>query len=236
MGLGIFTVIEGIDGSGKGTQTKLLAPYLKSKERPVFSRHYPTYESTELGSTILEMLQEETVLVHKPTYKQHTSDAIPLEIWCNQDHFLELGKHSLSPMVLQALFAVDRYQVDTENRRMLRAGHHLVFDRYYQSSVVYGQASGIDTKWLKSINSSLLQPDVAILLDTNPEVSNIRRPGRRDSFEKDFQLLEQVAFNYRQYWDLFCHSGKYHIVDANQSVDAVHHQIVKIWEEAIKRQ
>ncbi|MEE0063533.1 MAG: hypothetical protein UEY93_00445, partial [Acutalibacteraceae bacterium] len=40
---GKFIVVEGLDGSGKGTQTALLCAYLKSQGRNV----YPTAEPTE---------------------------------------------------------------------------------------------------------------------------------------------------------------------------------------------
>lgn len=40
---GKFIVVEGLDGSGKGTQMALLCDYLKSRGRSV----YPTAEPTE---------------------------------------------------------------------------------------------------------------------------------------------------------------------------------------------
>ena len=51
---GKFIVVEGLDGSGKGTQTALLCAYLKSQDRNV----YPTAEPTEsvTGGMIRDVL------------------------------------------------------------------------------------------------------------------------------------------------------------------------------------
>ena len=51
---GKFIVVEGLDGSGKGTQTALLCAYLKSQGRNV----YPTAEPTEsvTGGMIRDVL------------------------------------------------------------------------------------------------------------------------------------------------------------------------------------
>ena len=49
---GKFIVVEGLDGSGKGTQTALLCAYLKSQGRNV----YPTAEPTVTGGMIRDVL------------------------------------------------------------------------------------------------------------------------------------------------------------------------------------
>lgn len=197
---GIFTVIEGIDGSGKSTQVSLLERYLVTTGKSSLVRHYPQY-SSPLGQIILEMLKGDSVVL----------------------------KHPNNAMVLQALFAVDRYEIDQENRNLLKLGCNLIFDRYYQSSLVYGQATGLDGTWLRAINSSVLSPDLAILLDLNSTISYSRRPERRDDFEKNEELLENVSFLYRKTWDVYARQN-YHIISANQSQEAIHKQIVKLWE------
>jgi len=206
---GIFTVIEGIDGSGKGTQSVLLNKYIQSRGYTTLFRHYPTYGETAVGGVILEMLQNKAHLI--------TSSG---------------DLHPARSLVLQSLFAVDRYQLDPENRLAVKLGHHLVFDRYYHSSVVYGKCTGVDPSWLYSVNSQLLQPDLAILLDVSPDVSVMRRPGRRDQFEVDLELLENVAFNYRIEWDSHYNVQKnYHVINGKQDIEQIHAEITRLWEQ-----
>lgn len=52
----MFVVIEGVDGSGKGTQTKRLYAYLKSKGQDVGQFSFPRYADTIYGGLIGEYL------------------------------------------------------------------------------------------------------------------------------------------------------------------------------------
>ncbi len=53
---GKFIVIEGIDGSGKGTQTELLVERLKKEGRNVVVDDYPHYETSFWGKHVGRML------------------------------------------------------------------------------------------------------------------------------------------------------------------------------------
>jgi dTMP kinase len=50
-------VFEGLNGSGKATQTKLLVDYLKSKNNPVETIEFPIYDSV-IGKLIKDYLSE----------------------------------------------------------------------------------------------------------------------------------------------------------------------------------
>ena len=52
----MFIVIEGVDGSGKGTQTKRLAAYLSSTGKDVAQFSFPRYEHTVHGKLVGEYL------------------------------------------------------------------------------------------------------------------------------------------------------------------------------------
>jgi len=52
----MFIVIEGVDGSGKGTQTKRLFAYLSSQGKDVAQFSFPRYEHTVYGKLVGEYL------------------------------------------------------------------------------------------------------------------------------------------------------------------------------------
>ena len=60
----MFIVIEGVDGSGKGTQTKRLFAYLSSQGKDVAQFSFPRYEHTVYGKLVGEYLNGEYGNVH----------------------------------------------------------------------------------------------------------------------------------------------------------------------------
>ena len=59
MSNGIFIVIEGIDGSGKATQTELLKNRLEKSGRKILVGDFPRYYTSELGKLVGRFLTGE---------------------------------------------------------------------------------------------------------------------------------------------------------------------------------
>lgn len=136
--------------------------------------------------------------------------------------WLSTGKAKEEPLAFQAMMTTDRYSVASEIAH--RGGHIqtlVIIDRWWQSSYVYGVAQGLDSNLINWISSRLPKADLNLLLDLHAEVASARRPEKRDSYEKDFRLMQAVGWGYRELWYSKEKYGNWIKIDARQSPDAV---------------
>lgn len=93
-----------------------------------------------------------------------------------------------SPEALQLLFCADRaWHVETVIKPALKAGKIVICDRYVTSTLLYGEALGINAEWLASLNANFLKPDIE-LFTLPPLDICLQRMGKRevkDVFEKE---------------------------------------------------
>lgn len=106
------------------------------------------------------------------------------------------GERHYGADVMQLLYVANRYERKEEIATARDQGTMVVCDRYLASSVAYGEAQGLDARWLRNIQEYLPQPDVTILLDMPPEVSARRKQSDRDKYERDLALLGRVRRSY----------------------------------------
>ncbi len=126
---GRFIVLEGPDGSGTTTHSKLLAETLRARGEEVVLTAEPT--ESHIGKFIREQLQSKTIE---------------------------------SPSALQLLFCADRaLHIEKVIKPALAAGKTVISDRYVISTLVYGEALGLDPDWLLHVNTPFLEPDVMII-------------------------------------------------------------------------
>lgn len=196
----MIIAIEGVDAAGKDTHSKLLAKRLNA-ERFAF----PYYESAS-GQMILAHLKNKWKAVGLP------KETPPL----------------LDPMVFQALQAVNRLERLPDINAALNRGH-IVFDRYWQSAIVYGSLDGIDMRWLRLTQERPLPwANVNILIDIPVEESFRRRPERRDRYEVSAPYLETVRNAYLRLWGERNVRGGWYIVDGMGTVDEVQERIWQV--------
>lgn len=142
---GFFIVIEGIDASGKATQTKKVVEKLKEKGKKVKYINFPEYDS-KFGSLIGKYLRGEF----------GEKEEIPVEIRC-------------------MLYAMDRYQFKEEIQNHLKEGKLVVSDRYIESNLGYqtteydGKERKKLIKWIETVEGRLPQSDIVIFLDVSPK-------------------------------------------------------------------
>jgi dTMP kinase len=106
------------------------------------------------------------------------------------------GERDYAADTMQLLYVANRLEWKPEIERELGQGTVVVCDRYLASSVAYGEAFGLDARWLTDIQRYLPQPDLTVLLDIDPQVSASRKTAHRDKYERDLSLLSRVRASY----------------------------------------
>ena len=102
---GILLVIDGTDGSGKATQTKLLVNRLEKEGRPVKTISFPQYGTKSAG---------------------------PVEEYLEGKYG---SAHEIGPYRASALYAVDRFDASFKIRKWLDEGFIVIADRYVGSNM-----------------------------------------------------------------------------------------------------
>ena len=176
---GKLIVIEGADGSGKATQTALLAKKLKSEGKNITTLSFPDYESD--SSALIKM-------------------------YLNGDFGTDAN--SVSPYAASLFYAADRYASYKKNwQKLYENGEILIADRYVTSNFAH-QGVKVEKNsradflnWLADLEYDKLElpkPDIVIFLDMPPEVSlklvkeRAKNDAKKDIHEKDEVYLKKV--------------------------------------------
>ena len=191
---GKFIIFEGIDGSGKSTQTKLLKKYLEEQGFLVTLTKEPTNNSS-VSQKIRRILNKEVIAGAKEL----------------QELFIQDRKEHLEKVVIPSL----------------KEGKIVISDRYYFSTIVYGESERVSKEWLIEKNKDFLAPDTTIIIDLDPKICIERITANRSSidlFEK-IGKLEKVRDNYK---DIAKKFQNIYIIDGNEEIERVHNEIKKI--------
>ena len=203
---GLFLVLEGVDGAGTTTHTKLLADALRARGLPVRTTREPS--DGPVGVQIRQVLTGRLVV---PGMQ---------------------GGRPPSWSTMALLFAAGRMDhIEATVVPNLLDGVTVISDRYYYSSVAYQSITGggepETIAWVKEINRHARRPDLCIVLDIPEAVAAKRRASRggREIFD-DGELQAQLATFYTKIDDHFA-SDKIVHVDADRDVESVAADIMK---------
>lgn len=215
-------IIEGLDGSGKSTQIKLLEEYLKSNEIIYKKIKLPDYDSP--SSTLVKMY-------------------LGGEFGSSAD--------DVNAYAAGAFYAVDRYaSFNLGWKKDYESGALIIADRYATSNSIYQMEKIEESKWDEYLEwsedfeynkLSIPRPDCVIYLDMPVEISQRLMTSRYDGDEnkKDVHEVNVDFLNKcrksalytaeKQGWKVIeCSNGK-----EPYSVDEIHKKIIDIIKEEL---
>jgi dTMP kinase len=108
------------------------------------------------------------------------------------------GERDYAADVMQLMYVANRYEKRPQIEAWIAEGTIVLCDRYMASSIAYGEAQGLDPRWLADIQRFLPPPHLTILLDIAPETAVGRKASGRDRYERDSSLLARVRGSYRR--------------------------------------
>ena len=216
---GTLFVIEGVDGSGKATQTDLLYQALQKQDKPVRKVSFPNYDSP--SSSLIKM------------YLNGEFGSDP---------------QSVNAFATSVFFAVDRFASFRKDwQPFYENGGIIIADRYVTSNLVH-QAGKIaeaaekerSIHWLSDLEYNIFglpRPDCVIFLDMPPAYSLRLRQQRnalkqgltQDIHEADQQYLQQAYENataiaqHQQWHRINCVTN-----DQIRSIEEIHTEIMEL--------
>lgn len=138
-----------------------------------------------------------------------------------------------SQICLQLLFSADRaYHLEKEVIPLLKRGVNVISDRYFFSTMAYGNLEIKDLDWLIEINKKFLLPDLTFFLKVSPKICIERIKKDRFEitlFEKE-KILKRVWQNYEKLAKKF---ENIHIINGERKIEEIFENIKKIINSAI---
>lgn len=200
-----FIVVEGLDGSGKSTQIKMLKEYLKSKGEKV----YMTAEPSEgrIGKTLREMLSED----------------IPTDMYFQAGMFLaDRIDHCTNPENGIKKMLEEGYTVISDRY-------------YYSTFAYQGTKSDMDYIMKINLDCpAILRPDVCIFLDLNPEICKGRidtNRGKTEMYEKNIEVMKSIRKNFLDVLNSLNDRENIKIINAEGSIEDIQKAIREAVEE-----
>ncbi len=198
-----FLVIEGLDGSGKSTQLKLLREHLEKNAVPFKYLHFPRLEEGVYGDLIARFLRG------------------------------EMGANDqVDPYLVALIFAGDRADAASQIRQWMDEGKLVIVDRYVYSNIAFqcAKLASPDDQyrlrdWILEFEfgyNNLPRPDLNLYLNVPFEFTrkqlNLARDGddrtylkgERDIHEENLDFQEQVR---QVYLSLQEHVNDLEIID-----------------------
>lgn len=183
----MLIAIEGIDGSGKGTQAGMLAERLRAQGNEVATLRFPQYESTLFGKEVGRYLNGEFGTLQQ-----------------------------VDPKFSSLLYAMDRFQALQAITSGLERGGYVICDRFTGSNMAHQAARAPVAQqdnlmaWIREVEEDILgipRPDLVLFLDMEVQHSQelvSRKEARaytektHDLHEASLEHLTRASMNFRR--------------------------------------
>jgi len=111
---------------------------------------------------------------------------------------------------LACLYAADRYHhIETEIKPLLKSGQVVISDRYLASDLVVQRFDGVDPVFLWQLNEEVERPDLAVILDADPDViaERLKARGPHNRFQRTPGSSHTEVTFYRQATEMLEEAG-----------------------------
>ena len=169
----LFIALEGIDGSGKSTQVKLLSENLTKAGHKVYSTFEPT--NSPIGSIIRNIFNHTMEADHRTIAGLFVADRL--------DHLLNKTNGILKKIAEGYTVITDRYYFSSYAYQ----GIHMPLDWVIEAN---------------SLSADLLRPDLNVYIDILPEISMTRLHQGRSSIEL-YESIENLTNVRDKYFEIF---------------------------------
>ena len=199
-----FIAFEGLDGSGKSTQVKLLAERLKGQGLKIYTTAEPT--TSRIGHIIKDIFKHKMEADHRTIAALYAADRL--------DHLTNKADGILKKMEEGYTVITDRY--------------------YFSSYAYHGTHMDINwVITTNSLSADLLRPDLNIYIDISPEESMKRLNKGRDSIElyESTENLRQVKEKYFEAFEILRDRENISIINGDRPEKEIANDI---WNEVSK--
>jgi thymidylate kinase len=136
---------------------------------------------------------------------------------------LREGK-SMDEEELQNTFAQNKRDYEPQLKELLNSGTHVIAEDYTGTGIAWGMVRGVDIETLEKMNVGIYVPDIAIMLTGQRFESGRESTHRNETNDTIWQTAKEKH-------DFLAERYSWHTVNANQSVEDVQTDIIKILEQ-----
>lgn len=207
MSKGKFIVLEGLDGSGKSTQLKLIRKKLESLGKKVYCTAEPTdsptgkYLRTILSESLEKDMYLQSALFLADRLEHITNPDCGIRKYLDEDYIVISDRFYFSSFAYQGT-AIDMDWVMDINLKCER----------------------------------MLKPDLCIFFDVNPDTCKNRIDKTRSKpelYEKDIKKIREIRKNFLTVFEKLSDTHKIEIIDSNADINTINKKAFQYIESII---